>query len=211
VMLTDLELPGGDGLDALARVRVLRPDIRAVFLSGRHDRAVPNDAEFVQKPFATSELLASLRRVIAQMPENAGHLAAAKPVVLIVDDDDDLREAFARVVEECDFVALRARSGLHALRALEEHFVDVVICDQFMPGMDGVQLLEVVRDRFGHCIRVLFTAHPSSDVVMQAVNRGGVHKVLVKSMHAVAIRDEIERAVMDSPRFHGQRETRSSR
>jgi hypothetical protein len=58
-----------------------------------------------------------------------------------------------------------------------------------------------VRERFPHHMRILFTAFPSSDVVVDAVNRGGVHKVLVKSMHAVAIRDEIERAVLSTERF----------
>jgi PAS domain S-box-containing protein len=208
VLLSDLELPRGDGRDALSRVRISRPDISAVFLSGRQDRsrALPSGSEFIQKPFATSERLAVLTRVISNAPSNGGRLAVSKPVVLIVDDDDDLREAFARVIEECDFLALRAKSGLHALQMLEHRHVDVVVCDQFMPGMDGVQLLELVRDRYTHCTRVLFTAHPSSDVVLRAVNRGGVHKVLIKSMHAVAIRDEIERAVMDSSRFRPKKD-----
>jgi CheY-like chemotaxis protein len=203
VLLSDLALPGADGRDALSRVRSVRPDIGAVFVSGRLDkgRALPKDAEFVQKPFATAELLAALTRVTAGAPPTAGRLASTSPIVLIVDDDDALREAFGRVIEECEFKALRAKSGLHALQLLEQQHVDVVICDQFMPGMDGVQLLELVRERFPHLTRILFTAFPSSDIVLDAVNRGGVHKVLVKSMHAVAIRDEIERAVLASGRF----------
>lgn len=203
VLLSDLALPGADGRDALARVRSLRPDIRAVFVSGRLDkgRPLPDGAEFVQKPFATAELLAAVERVTASAPPTVGRLVSASPIVLIVDDDDALREAFGRVIEECEFKALRAKSGLHALQVLERQHVDVIICDQFMPGMDGVQLLEVVRERFPHHMRILFTAFPSSDIVLDAVNRGGVHKVLVKSMHAVAIRDEIERAVLASDRF----------
>ena len=77
---------------------------------------------------------------------------------------------------------------------MQEQHVDVVVSDHFMPGMDGVRLLESVRQRWPHCTRILFTAHPSSDIVLEAVNRGGVHKVLVKNMHPVAIRDEIARA-----------------
>ncbi|HEX2872636.1 MAG TPA: response regulator [Polyangiaceae bacterium] len=203
LLVTDLGLPRADGHDALARVRAVRPDIGAVFVSGQIDqsRTLPSGVELIQKPFATSELLAALARVSKDAPPDAGRLASKSPVVLIIDDDDELREAFGRVVEESEFVALRAKSGLHALQLLELQHVDVVICDQFMPGMDGVHLLELVRQRFPHCLRILFTAYPSSDVVLEAVNRGGVHKVLVKSMHAVAIRDEIERAVLASDRF----------
>jgi CheY-like chemotaxis protein len=203
VLLSDLALPGADGRDALTRVRSLRPDIRAVFVSGRLDtsRPLPSGAEFVQKPFATGELLAAMTRVSASASPSAGRLISKQPIVLIVDDDEALREAFARVIEECEFQALRAKSGLHALQVLEQQHVDVIICDQFMPGMDGVQLLELVRERYPYQMRILFTAFPSSDIVLEAVNRGGVHKVLVKGMHAVAIRDEIERAVLASDRF----------
>lgn len=202
LLLSDLTLPLSDGRDALVRVRASRPDIGAVFISGRLDRgSLPSGVDFVQKPFATPELLRVLERVVGSAAHNAGRLVTTSPVVLMVDDDDDLRSAFSRVIEECEFQALPAKSGLHALQILEQRHVDVVICDQFMPGMDGVQLLELVRQRYPRCVRILFTAHPSSDVVLDAVNRGGVHKVLIKSMHAVAIRDEIERAVLASHRF----------
>jgi PAS domain S-box-containing protein len=202
LLLSDLTLPRSDGREALLRVRASRPDICAVFISGRLDRGrLPSDVDFVQKPFATPELLQALERALANAPPGAGRLVTTSPVVLIVDDDDDLRNAFARVIEECEFLSVPVKSGLHALQILEQRHVDIVICDQFMPGMDGVQLLELVRQRYPRCVRILFTAHPSSDVVLDAVNRGGVHKVLVKSMHAVAIRDEIERAVLASHRF----------
>lgn len=205
LLVTDLAMPRSDGLAAFERVRASRPGIPAVFVSGRADiglrRALPEAAELVLKPFAPNELTDAVARVIAASPADAGRLLSTSPVVLVVDDDDELRSAFVRVIEECEFSALPAKSGLHALKILAERHVDVVISDQFMVGMDGVRLLELVRQRFPHCVRVLFTAHASSDIVLDAVNRGGVHKVLVKSMHAVAIRDEIERAVLESDRF----------
>jgi CheY-like chemotaxis protein len=67
-----------------------------------------------------------------------------------------------------------------------------------MPGMDGVRLLEVVRDRWPECQRVLLTGHASSDVLLGAVNRGGANKVLIKTMNPLAIREEIERAAFSA-------------
>ena len=66
-----------------------------------------------------------------------------------------------------------------------------------------MQLLEVVRDRWPEIARVLFTAYPSSDVVLRAVNLGGVHKVLVKSMHPLQIRNEIEASALEAARRRG--------
>jgi CheY-like chemotaxis protein len=127
----------------------------------------------------------------------------AQPVVLVVDDSADVRDLLLRVLSESDLVLLGAKSGLHALQVLEQRHVDLVVADQIMPGMDGVQLLETIRERWPQCQRVLLTAHASSDVVLAAVNRGGVTKVLTKSMHPVSIRDEIESASLTAPRFGG--------
>ena len=63
--------------------------------------------------------------------------------------------------------------------------------------MDGVSLLSTVRRRWPHVQRILFTADASPDIMLDAVNRAGVHKVLLKTMHAVQIRDEIEGVALD--------------
>jgi DNA-binding NtrC family response regulator len=117
--------------------------------------------------------------------------------VLIVDDEQVIRDSLQRLLAECDFDTLVANSGIQALEVMEARHVDAVVTDQFMPGLGGIHLLEQVNERFPECVRVLCTGYPSSDVVISAVNRGRVQRVLPKSMHAVALRDEIERAVLE--------------
>jgi two-component system response regulator HupR/HoxA len=95
-----------------------------------------------------------------------------------------------------------ASSAIHALRILEERHVDAVVTDQFMPGLNGIDLLELVHQRAPDCIRILCTAHAASDLVINAVNKGRVHRVLPKNMHAVALRDEIERVVLEGMQQH---------
>jgi len=82
-------------------------------------------------------------------------------------------------------------TGLHALQLLKKLPVDVLITDQLMPGIEGTRLLELAATSFPQTARILFTADAPPDVVLNAVNRGRVSKVLLKSMHPVAIRDEI--------------------
>jgi CheY-like chemotaxis protein/nitrogen-specific signal transduction histidine kinase len=193
--LCDLVMPGVGGREAAERVRAAKPGTRIVFTSGYPlERVGHNDESFgfVAKPFAPDELVAAVRRSLEE-PERKQPLPEL-PVVLLVDDEPGLRSSLVRVLSECEVSTLAAKSSLHALQILQEQHVDVVVSDHFMPGMDGVHLLESVRQRWPHCTRILFTAHPSSDIVLEAINRGGVHKVLVKSMHPVAIRDEIARA-----------------
>lgn len=125
--------------------------------------------------------------------ESSAHVLPANPVVLVVDDDPALRESLVRMLAECDLLAIGATSSLDALRILQQSHVDVVVVDQFTWGIDGVGLLSDVRQRWPHVQRILFMSEAAPDVVIDAVNRGGVQKVILKNMHAVQIRDEIER------------------
>jgi DNA-binding NtrC family response regulator len=105
-----------------------------------------------------------------------------------------------RLLAECDLTAVGAASSLSALEILERSRVDVVVSDHFIWGIDGVALLSAVRERWPHIQRVLFTADAAPDVVVDAVNRAGVHKLLLRNMHALQIRDEIEGAALDALR-----------
>jgi two-component system cell cycle sensor histidine kinase/response regulator CckA len=202
LVLCDLVMPGLGGREAAERVRAAKPQARVVFTSGYPlEHSSTNDGEpveFVAKPFTPDELVSAVKKCL-EAPRQ-GKPLPAQPVVLLVDDEPNLRSSLARVLEECEVSTLGAKSSLHALQILQEQHVDVIVSDQFMPGMDGVRLLESVRQRWPHCTRILFTAHPSSDIVVEAINRGGVHKVLVKSMHPVAIRDEIAKAARAAQR-----------
>jgi CheY-like chemotaxis protein len=73
----------------------------------------------------------------------ASPLAGA--LVLIVDDDPDVRELLGRILEECGAGVHRSEDAFSALEALKQHKPDVVISDIGMPGMDGFELLRRIR------------------------------------------------------------------
>lgn len=114
-----------------------------------------------------------------------------RPVVLIVDDDADFCESLAEVLSEVALDVRSAHSAAQAFQLLKDERVDLLVTDQCMPDMKGTDLLEQAALRFPGTARILFTGHASTEVVIEAVNRGHVKKVLLKSMHPVAIRDEI--------------------
>jgi excisionase family DNA binding protein len=75
--------------------------------------------------------------------------AHGTPLVLVVDDDDRLRE-FVRVNLEMDGYAVReARNAAEGLAALEEESPDLILLDVMMPGMDGWEMLRRVQERHG--------------------------------------------------------------
>ena len=119
-------------------------------------------------------------------------------VVLVVDDDRVSRRILCRVLaQDPRLRVLEAKDGFAALQTLEERVVDIVVTDEVMPGMNGVRLLETIRTRWPGAQRVLYTGVPSEDVVLGAINRGGVQKVLTKGMLPVDVAAELAELVED--------------
>ncbi len=192
-----------DSEDFFAWVKATCPHAAVLLISGNapHGEAKASSirARFLAKPFSSTAIVTAASATIAQAESDARRASGrARLAVLIVDDEEVMRTSFLRLLAECNFETVLANTGSHALQILAERHIDAVVADQFMPGLDGIGLLEVIHERFPDCTRILCTGYPASDVVMSAVNRGRVQCVLSKSMHAVALRDEIERAVLDA-------------
>ena len=66
--------------------------------------------------------------------------------VLVVEDDRDLRQLFARVLQRSGYETLEAGDGQQALEVLEREYVDVIISDIMMPVMDGNALVRALRE-----------------------------------------------------------------
>jgi CheY-like chemotaxis protein len=104
------------------------------------------------------------------------------PYVLLVDDDLDGREPLGRLLEHAGYEVTCASDGRLALNAILSRIPDVIILDLFMPRMDGVKLLEVMRSylRLQTLHVVVLTAFPESPLVKQA-KALGVTRILHKS------------------------------
>ena len=73
------------------------------------------------------------------------------PQILLVDDDDHVRETSADMLEELGYQVMRAASGFEALERLATcPDLDVMVTDVRMPGMSGLELSEVAAERYRH-------------------------------------------------------------
>jgi thioredoxin reductase (NADPH) len=112
----------------------------------------------------------------------------AKPVILTIDDDPvvlraverDLRAEFGK-----DYRILRADSGAAALEALKQlrvrsEAVALLLSDQRMPGMSGVEFLEQALEIYPDAKRALLTAYADTDAAIRAINRIRVDHYLLK-------------------------------
>ncbi len=105
-----------------------------------------------------------MRRVIHFNPP-----ASAAPVgwhILLVDDEKDIRDSLSQLLGLA-FPEARistAGSGGEALHILEQELIDVVVSDFRMPGMDGLELLQRVRDEWPDVTRIILSAYGIEDL-----------------------------------------------
>lgn len=92
--------------------------------------------------------------------------------VLLVDDEANILNALARLFLDRDVRVLRAGNGEEALGIVRREPVAVVVSDNLMPGMRGVELLSRVRDLSPDTVRVLLTGYADLPTAIEAINRG---------------------------------------
>jgi CheY-like chemotaxis protein len=106
-----------------------------------------------------------------------------QPTLLIVDDSPtDRHLAEATVNRRPGWIVLYAGSGREALDRLRANRVQVVLADVLMPEMDGLELVQAVREEFPRVPVVLMTAHGSEDLAIRALRAGAASYVPKRSL-----------------------------
>jgi len=100
--------------------------------------------------------------------------------ILIVEDEEFVRKALERLLMRDGYTVLSVPSAEEALAFLEKEEVDIVISDHLMPGMKGLEFLEIVRKRCPEILRIVLTGFADTDMVIDAINKGEVYRFLTK-------------------------------
>jgi two-component system, NtrC family, sensor kinase len=122
-----------------------------------------------------------LKRDVAA-PEGAGGPAAeaAKAFPILYVDDEPHNLLTLRYALEERFTVLTARSGHEAVELLEREDVAVLLCDQRMPEMSGIEVCRRARQIKPDVVRIIVTAYADMQAAMDAINQGQVLKYLTK-------------------------------
>jgi signal transduction histidine kinase len=99
--------------------------------------------------------------------------------ILVVDDEGDVVKSVQDLLR-LDFRVLGATKAADALEILQREEVHVVMTDQRMPEMTGVELLHSIRGEHPDAIRLLFTGYADIRAVIEAINQGNVYRYITK-------------------------------
>jgi DNA-binding NtrC family response regulator len=102
-----------------------------------------------------------------------------KHPILLVDDEPEILFSLKGLLRR-EFELHTAESGQEALDILQKHPIHVVMTDQRMPEMTGVQLMQQVANRHPEAIRIVFTGYADIKAVIDAINSGGLYRYITK-------------------------------
>ena len=105
--------------------------------------------------------------------------------LLLVDDEESITKALQRVFRKEGYeihTASSGKEGLEVLTQAGDHF-SLIISDQRMPGMTGAQFLEKAKEISPHAKRILLTGYSDMDAIVDAINKGEIHRYFTKPWH----------------------------
>lgn len=119
-----------------------------------------------------------------------------KPTILCVDDEADNVDALERLFRK-QYNVLKATSAKEAISVMAKHpgKIAVMITDQRMPEMTGVELLEKTLASHPETVRLLLTGYTDLESVISAVNKGQIFRYLTKPWDPIDLSNTVNRAV----------------
>jgi response regulator RpfG family c-di-GMP phosphodiesterase len=126
--------------------------------------------------------------------------------ILLVDDEENILQAYTRVLRR-RFSFETALGGGDALQILQDlgPFA-VVVSDMRMPGMDGVELLSKVKERYPDTLRIMLTGNADQTTAADAVNRGAIFRFLTKPCDPELLAATLEAALTQYRLAAGEKE-----
>jgi two-component system, NtrC family, response regulator HydG len=116
--------------------------------------------------------------------------------ILVVDDDDALRESLVEALEVLPVEITAAGSGAEAVALLGERRFAVVVTDLVMKGVDGFAVLAAAKKNYANCRVVMLTGHGGRDVAVQAMERGATYYV-EKPVDLADLRAKVKKSLED--------------
>ena len=119
----------------------------------------------------------------------------SKHTILIVDDEKNIITSMTRALMNDNYRIIGALSGEEGLSMLKDYEIDLIISDQQMPGMSGLEFLKQVQIDYPNILTIMLTAHSDVKIVMEAINEAGVYKFILKPWNVDDLRLTVRRAL----------------
>jgi diguanylate cyclase (GGDEF)-like protein len=160
---------------------------------------------YFSRPTSATAIAAMLREDKRLAP----HLLTRKSrkrTLLLVDDEENIIASLHRLLRRDGYHILTASSGAQGLQKLAENHVDVILSDQRMPGMTGVEFLRRAKALYPETVRMSLSGYTELQSITDAINEGSVYKFLTKPWDDERLRAHVNEAFRQKEIFDEHRE-----
>jgi len=189
VILMDLKMPGISGVDSFKEVKRLHPSAAIIMMTagsiGQEIKGALGagvDA-VVDKPFNVKKLVATIESILE------------RPLILVVDDRVEDRETLKDILADKKYRAFVAKDGYEAIDIVRRSDFDVVLLDVRMPGMDGMEVLEVLKEIKPDIGIVMMTGYSSEGLAGESLRKGAytcLYKPFLDMEKLLRVIDEVQ-------------------
>ncbi len=116
------------------------------------------------------------------------------PSILVLDDEQRSLESIQRILDD-QFDVHIASTIKQAEDILQREWIQILLCDQRMPEMSGVEFTEKIRDEYPDIIRMIISGYTESGDIIDAVNKGGIYQYITKPWHPDELITKLNNAV----------------
>jgi len=113
--------------------------------------------------------------------------------ILIVDDDPDVRESLSNILKRRGYFVLTAQSGMEGSILAVANKVDIIICDIFMPNMNGIEFLKKIHEINLNTEVIIVTGNPSIEACVESYEKNAID-YLTKPLTIEKIMDSLQKA-----------------
>ncbi len=114
--------------------------------------------------------------------------------ILFIDDEKDILNSLYRLFLEEGYKIFLADSANEGLKILEKEEIELVMVDQKMPEMDGIELLQVVKNRWPNIIRIMLTGEGYTQTARTAIYDSAVYRYILKPWNDEEIKKDVRQA-----------------
>lgn len=100
--------------------------------------------------------------------------------VLFVDDDEIVLKSIRRILTDESYDKYFAKSGADALEILQREEVHVIVVDMIMPGMGGLDLLQIVKKEYPNIVSMVMSGYAQSADTMMVLHQVGIYRFIAK-------------------------------
>ncbi|MFC1563589.1 response regulator [candidate division KSB1 bacterium] len=190
IAVLDVKMPGIDGIEVFHRFKRKKPGLPVIILTGHGtiDQAFETSKEgvtdYLKKPCDIDTLVEKVHKIlrvhtVIESEESIEKSPHTKDIrVLVVDDELDLLNSLKNVLQRRRMVVYTAEGGKEAISTLENIVVDIVILDIKMPGMDGIEVLRYIKQKFPAIEVILLTGHPETENAIKGIKLGAYEYII---------------------------------